>query len=137
MQSNGIVGSGQPDAITIADAQAAGALLAWQTNEWELQTGGAACGGTREIPVACDETTFKDMLVAGIFPDSSSGTPTDKAQSGTTPLKAQYLELFAPNILAFPKAVLHAHNLLLQGGNPTAAPTPTAVTTPTPTPAPK
>jgi hypothetical protein len=103
VQANGLVGSGPPDPITISMSQAAGALLAWQTNEWELQEGGAACGGTRESPEACDEASFSAMLTTGIYPQGSSGTK---------PLKAQYLELFAPNIIAFPDAVLQAHNTL-------------------------
>jgi hypothetical protein len=105
VQANGLVGSGPPDPITIAKAQAAQALLAWQTNEWELQTGGAACGGIREAPVACDEAGFSAMLMTGVYPQSSSGT---------NPLKAQYLELFAPNISAFPDVVLQVHDVLLQ-----------------------
>jgi hypothetical protein len=133
VQANGLVGSGSPDPITITKAQAPGALLAWQSNEWELQTGGAACGGTREIPIACDEASFSAMLMTGIYPQGSGGT---------NPLKAQYLELFAPNIIAFPDAVLEAHSELLPGPTPVTTPTPTPIPTlkptpgPTPTPAP-
>lgn len=137
LQSNGLVNAEQLDTITISLAQTNGALLAWQTNEWELQTGGAACGGSRGSPVACQsEADFHTLLTTGIYPQGSSGT---------NPLKASYLELFAPNILAFPTAVLKAHNTLLQGNfipdeppapKPVSAPAPTPDPAPTPRPAP-
>ena len=96
-------------------------LLAWQTNESELQTGGAACGGTRAMPMVCtSDADYFNLLKLGIFPEGSSGT---------NPVMAQYLELLPPNVIAFPNAVLQAHNILLPG--------PTPVTAPTPTPAPK
>ena len=150
LQSNGLVNAEQLDTITISLAQANGALLAWQTNEWEAQTGGAACGGSRGSPVACQgEGDFHTLLTTGIYPQGSSAT---------NPLKASYIELFAPNILAFPTAVLKAHNTLVQGNfipdeppapkpvsaaastptlTPGPAPAPTPTSGPAPTPAPK
>ncbi len=138
LQSNGLVNAAQLDTTTISLAQANGALLAWQTNEWELQTSGAACGGSRGSPVACQsEADFHALLTIGIYPQGSDGT---------NPLKASYLELFAPNILAFPNAVHKAHYVLLQGKfvpdeppppKPTSTPTPTTMPGPVTTPTPK
>jgi hypothetical protein len=120
LQSNGLEDPALLDTDTINLAQQNGTPLAWQTNESELQTGGAACGGTREMPVACtSDADFFDLLRLGIYPHGSSGTP---------PLQAQYLELLPPNVIAFPGAVLMAHNILVPG------PTPAPVTTPTPAP---
>jgi hypothetical protein len=117
VQSNGLVNAQQLDTITIHLSQSNGALLAWQTNEWELQDGGAACGGTRQSPVKCQTSAdFLAMLMTGVNPPNSTGT---------TPAKASYLELFAPNIIAFPDAVLQAHNALL---SPSPSPTPGAKT---------
>ncbi|MGH7047913.1 MAG: hypothetical protein ACREE2_16160 [Stellaceae bacterium] len=113
VQSNGLIGNQPPDPATIVDARKAGAMLAWQTNEWNLTSGGAACAGTRAKPIACTAATFAAMLTRGIFP---YGTAVQR------PLQAQYLEIFAPNILAFPHIVLHAHDLLLASG---AMPAPT------------
>jgi hypothetical protein len=104
LQSNGLVGGEPPDPATIADARAAHAGLAWQTNEWNGLAGGAACGGTRSKPVACTASTFAAMLTRGVYPDGTRGR---------NPLKARYLELFAANITAFPRVVLHVHDLLL------------------------
>lgn len=44
------------------------------------------------------------MLTRGIYPYGTAGR---------RPVRARYLELFAPNIIAFPRIVLHAHDLLL------------------------
>jgi hypothetical protein len=140
LQSNGLVNAAQLDTTTISLAQANGALLAWQTNEWELQTGGAACGGSRGTPVACQhEGEFSTLLTTGIYPQGSDGS---------NPLKASYLELFAPNILAFPNVVHKAHYVLLQGKfvpddppppkpAPTSASSPAAAATTDPTPMPQ
>ena len=126
LQSNGLVNLAQLDTTTISLAAANGTLLAWQTNEWELQGGGAACGGSRASPVTCQgEGEFSTLLMTGIYPQGSSGT---------NPLKASYLELFAPNILAFPTAVLKAHHTLLQGKFvPDDPPAPKPAPTPAPT----
>jgi hypothetical protein len=104
VQSNGLIGDEPPDPPAIEDAQRAGAMLAWQTNEWNGTSGGAACGGTRGQPVACTASTFAAMLTRGIYPHGATGRH---------PLRARYLEIFAPNIAAFPQALLHAHDLLL------------------------
>jgi len=121
IQSNGLEDQGLLDTTTIQLAQQNGTLLAWQTNESELQTGGAACGGTRAMPMVCtSDADYFNLLKLGIFPEGSSGT---------NPVMAQYLELLPPNVIAFPNAVLQAHNILLPG--------PTPVTAPTLTPAPK
>ena len=137
LQSNGLVNLAQLDTTTVSLALANGTLLAWQTNEWELQGGGAACGGSRGSPVTCQsEGEFQTLLMTGIYPQGSSDT---------NPLKASYLELFAPNVLAFPTAVLKAHHTLLQGAfvpddppapKPAATPAPTAAATAMPAPAP-
>lgn len=104
IQSNGLVGNAPPDPATLDDARMAGAALGWQTNEWNLIAGGAACAGTRAKPVDCTASSFAAMLTRGIYPYGTAGRQ---------PVRARYLELFAPNIIAFPRIVLHAHDLLL------------------------
>jgi len=111
VQSNGLVGDQPPDPATIKDAFKAGAMLAWQTNEW-LGVGGAACGGTRGQPIPCNASTFARMLTSGIYPNGTSGRE---------PLQAQYLELFPANIIQFPQIVMHAHDLLLRMPQPEPA----------------
>lgn len=125
LQSNGLEDPALLDTATINLAKQNGTLLAWQTNESELQTGGAACGGTREMPVECtSDADYFNLLKLGIFPEGSGGN---------NPLQAQYLELLPPNVIAFPGAVLRAHNILLSLPEPVTAPTPP----PSPTPVPK
>jgi len=85
IQSNGLEDQGLLDTATIQLAQQDGTLLACQTNESELQTGGAACGGTRAMPMVCtSDADYFNLLKLGIFPEGSSGT---------NPVMAQYLEL--------------------------------------------
>src|SRR5438477_4067301 len=127
IQSNGLEDQGLLDTTTIQLAQQNGTLLAWQTNESELQTGGAACGGTRAMPMVCtSDADYFNLLKLGIFPEGSSGT---------NPVMAQYLELLPPNVIAFPNAVLQAHNILLPGPTPVTAPAPTPAPTLKPMPA--
>jgi hypothetical protein len=131
IQSNGLTiypSSGtakSPDPATIKDARKANAILGWQTNEWCYLTAActpsgatptngttlsAACGGARSAPITCINSTYSNMLTNGIYPAGTTGE--------TKPFQAQYLELFAPDILAFPPAVMQAHNELTVSGAP-------------------
>lgn len=103
LQSNGLVDHSS-DPATIKDALKARAVLGWQTNEWGDLAGGAACGGTRSKPVTCTASEFAAMLRSGIYPEGATDAK---------PLQARYLELFPPNIIAFPRIVVNAHDLLL------------------------
>ena len=131
IQSNGLTiypksGTAQsPDPATIKDARKANAILGWQTNEWCYLTAActptgakptndttlsAGCGGTRSAPITCTNSTYSAMLTSGIYPAGTTGA--------TKPFQAQYLELFAPDILVFSAAVMQAHNELTVSGAP-------------------
>jgi hypothetical protein len=102
VQYNFLLTSNSPDASVALAAQEYGSLPAFQVNEWLGATGGAACGGTVTNPTACDDTRFQQMLEAGIYP-----------LGRTNALRAQYIEVFATNAVAFPNAIWQAHQELL------------------------
>jgi hypothetical protein len=88
---------------TIQAAQTLGTLIAFQTNEYFGDTGqGAACGGTVTSPAPCTAATYLAMLQTGIYPLGQ-----------TNSLRAQYIEVFAANVNAFPDEIQQAHLELL------------------------
>jgi hypothetical protein len=78
-------------------------LIAYQTNE-DIKAQGASCGvrtgGDRTTP--CTSATFLNELQTGIYP-----------LGRTNSLRAQYIEVFAMNVNAFPDVIQQAHNELL------------------------
>ncbi len=66
-----------------------------------LGASGAACGGTVTDPTPCNDAAFLQMLETGIYPLGQAN-----------PLRAQYLEVFAPNAIAFTNAIWQAHQEL-------------------------
>jgi hypothetical protein len=80
-------------AETIQFGQSLGAFTAFQTNLDLGPDGGAACAG-----VPCTASTFLQMLETGIHPLGPDST-----------LHAEYIEVFAPNVNAFPQSTLQAH----------------------------
>jgi hypothetical protein len=101
VQENGLVADAPPDSAVTTAAAADAASFAWQTNEWLGLAGGAACGGSFAAPVDCAVGTYHDMLWNGIHPPGAMGS-------------ARYLELFAPNTVAFPVQTRLAHDELLK-----------------------
>jgi hypothetical protein len=75
-------------------------LASFQTNE-EGTGEKADCGGTVNNPVLCIDGPYLSMLETGIYPLK----PTNR-------LRAQYLEIFAADAIAFTNAILQAHQEL-------------------------
>jgi len=85
----------------VAAAQNYGSLPAFQVNDWLGALGGAACGGGITDPTPCDDATFLQMLQTGIYPLGQAAR-----------LRAQYIEVFATNAIAFTNAIWQAHQQL-------------------------
>jgi hypothetical protein len=101
IQENNLVGDAPPDGQVTAAAATNSALFAWQSNEWLMLAGGAACGGSFAMPVPCTVDGWHNLLDNGIHPPRVAG-------------QAQYLELFAPNTLMFPVETRMAHQVLVK-----------------------
>jgi hypothetical protein len=97
---------------TIQSAQSLGTLIAFQTNEDLGGTGGGAVCGARGETTPCGDATYLEMLETGIYPLGRSNS-----------LRAQYIEVFAANVNAFPGDVEQAH-LELLAEMPPAPPSP-------------
>ncbi len=80
------------------------AMAAFQTNEY-LGGSGAGCSEPVTSTVPCSDSTFLTLLQTGIYP-SGQGDP----------LRAQYIEVFHANAIAFPDDILTAHGELLPPG---------------------
>ena len=90
----------QPE--TIQSAQSLGTMIAFQTNE-DVTAQGAGCGSRGDpAPTPCTAGTFLAMLNTGVYPLGTSD-----------PLRAQYIEVFALNVNAFPSVALAAFDELL------------------------
>jgi uncharacterized protein (TIGR03437 family) len=106
---------------TLQAGQTLGTLTAFQTNLDFGPPGGASCGPSIQETLPCTEATFLAELETGIYPLGKSN-----------PLRAQYIEVFAPNVNALPAAILQAHYELAppvvalvanaEGETPTIAP---------------
>ncbi len=83
---------------TVQSGQTLGTLTAFQTNLDFGPDGGASCGPSIQQTVLCTDATFLAELETGIYPLGKSN-----------PLRAQYIEVFAPNVNAMPAAILQAH----------------------------
>jgi hypothetical protein len=83
---------------TVNSAQTLGTFIAFQTNLDFGPDGGASCGPSIQQTVSCTDATFLAELETGIYPLGK-----------TNSLRAQYIEVFAPNINAMPAATLQAH----------------------------
>jgi uncharacterized protein (TIGR03437 family) len=71
--------------------------IAFQTNEW--LNSGAACGGTLAKPVPCTTALFEQMVEAGLYPFGKSD-----------PVRSPFIEVFPPNALALPDAMIASFN---------------------------
>ncbi len=83
---------------TVQSGQSLGTLTAFQTNLDFGPDGGASCGPSIQQTAPCTDATFLAELETGIYPLGKSN-----------PLRAQYIEVFAPNVNAMPTATLQAH----------------------------
>jgi hypothetical protein len=79
---------------TIQSAQSLGTLIAFQTNE-------NGPGASADCEGACSNATYLAMLERGIYPLNQ-----------TNDLRAQYIEVFAADALAFTNAIWQAHQAL-------------------------
>jgi hypothetical protein len=87
----------------IQAAQTLGALAAFQTNEYFGSTGqGAACSEPVTHPTPCTAGTYLALLQTGIYPLGENNS-----------LRAQYIEVFPANAIAFPEDIQQAHLELL------------------------
>jgi hypothetical protein len=82
----------------IQDAQTLGTGIGYQTNDYN-NLHQAACSGGILNPGPCTSATYLALLEVGIYPLG----PTDN-------LRGQYIEVLPPDAIAFPDAVLQAHN---------------------------
>ena len=83
---------------TVQSGQTLGTLTAFQTNLDFGPSGGASCGPNIQQTAPCTDPLFLDELETGIYPLGKSN-----------PLRAQYIEVFAPNVNALPATILTAH----------------------------
>ena len=88
--------------VVIQAAQQLGTLAAFQTNNYFGSTGqGAACSEPVTNPTPCTDATYLDLLQTGIYPLGQGN-----------PLRAQYIEVFPANAVAFPEDIQQAHTEL-------------------------
>lgn len=113
IQNNSLYVNEPAQSETIASAQSLGTMIAFQTNEDLGSTGGGAACGARGETTPCADATYLEMLETGIYPLGK-----------TDSLRAQYIEVFAANVNAFPDDAEQAHRELLALMTP-APPPPT------------
>jgi hypothetical protein len=102
IQNNSLYPDSPAQPETIQSAQSLGTLIAFQTNE-DVTAQGAGCGSRGDAaPTPCTASTFLAMLNTGVYPLGISNA-----------LRAQYIEVFALNVNAFPATTLTAFDELL------------------------
>jgi hypothetical protein len=104
IQNNSLYPDEPAQSQTVQAAQSLGTLIAFQTNlDFGGPSGGAGCGSRGDAtPTPCTAATFLQMLETGIYPLGKSNG-----------LRAQYIEVFAANVNAFPAATQQAHAELI------------------------
>jgi hypothetical protein len=109
IQNNSLYAGVAAQPETVHSAQSLGTMIAFQTNLVRGVEGGASCHDRKSNDNACSGSEdYLDLLNTGIYPAPGS------------PLRAQYIEVFAPNVIAFPEAIKKAHDELF--APPSAAP---------------
>jgi hypothetical protein len=103
VQFNFLMTSIAANPAVIAAAQNYGTLTAYQVNNWFGSFGpsGSACGGTVSSPTPCDDASYLAMMQQGIYPLGSA-----------SPLRSQYIEVWATNAVTFTNAIWQAHQEL-------------------------
>jgi uncharacterized protein (TIGR03437 family) len=92
---------GTPPGAEMSDvSKTLNAAIAFQTNEW--LNSGAACSGTLAAPVACTADTFVQLVQQGVHPFGQ-----------TNPVTSPFIEIFPPNALALPDAIVNAFNVVV------------------------
>lgn len=97
-------------------AQTWGTMAGFQTNDYIGPFQQAACGGGTAKPVACDSSTYLQLLELGIYP-----CRTNAAFCTNENLQSSYIEVLPPDALAFPDAILQAHIELHRSPNASGA----------------
>jgi hypothetical protein len=101
IQNNSLYAGVAAQPETVHAAQSLETMIAFQTNLVLGVEGGAACRERKSSGNACDGwQDYLDLLNTGIYPAPG------------TALRAQYIEVFAPNVIAFPEAIKQAHDEL-------------------------
>jgi hypothetical protein len=102
IQNNSLYPDSPAQPETIQSAQSLGTMIAFQTNE-DVTAQGAGCGSRGDpLPTPCTAGAFLAMLNTGIYPLGTGNA-----------LRAQYIEVFALNVNAFPGVTLTAYDELL------------------------
>jgi len=83
-------------------AQTWGTTIGYQTNDYD-NFHRAACSGDYVTPGACTAATYLQLLERGIYPLGKNNS-----------LRAEYIEVLPPDAVAFPSAILAAHQELTQ-----------------------
>ncbi len=90
---------------TVQFGQSLGTMIAFQTNEDMASSQGKEAGcdpNGRGAPIPCTAATYLALLDTGIYPLGQGNT-----------LRAQYIEVFAPDAEAFAADVMQAHDDLV------------------------
>ena len=111
IQNNSLYVNEPAQTETIQSAESLGTMIAFQTNEDLGTTGGGAACGARGDTTPCGDATYLEMLETGIYPLGKSNS-----------LRAQYIEVFAANVNAFPDDAEKAHLELLAPMTPAPPP---------------
>lgn len=102
IQNNSLYPDSPAQPETIQSAQSLGTMIAFQTNE-DVTAQGAGCGSRGDpAPAPCTAATFLAMMNTGVYPLGISNA-----------LRAQYIEVFALNVNAFPSVTLTVFDELL------------------------
>ena len=107
IQNNTLHSDAPAQPTTIQFAQSLGTMIAFQTNEdLASNTGKRASCPSAPPPALCTDATYIDLLDTGIYPLGQSNS-----------LRAQYIELFASDAIAFPDDIQQAHLSLVPGAH--------------------
>ncbi len=110
----------RPANPTVLEAAAEfGTMAAFMTNNFFAAVpgagAGAACSGGFSDPQACaDSSAYLALLNIGVYPCQTNPTA---AVCEAQPFQSTFIEVFAPDMLTFPDAILKAHIELLRSPN--------------------
>ena len=93
----------------IYSAKNFGTMLAFQTNDYVDFQQASCSGGTAHAKVCPSSAAYLSLLELGIHP-----CRTNAALCGTEDFQSTYIEVLPPDAIAFPDAILQAHNELMQ-----------------------
>ena len=94
------------DSTAVALANVNQVPLAWQTNLWESPNGYAAgCNTSLHTATRCTQAQFLTLLNSGVYPAGGSGASA----------RGTFIEVFPPDVLAYPTVIATAHVELTNG----------------------